>query len=62
MQVQDSCTDLSRPFQREPYKAGHVFGPYDNVAQAKAQQTVVERAGGYASIDVVYLEWGEWCE
>ncbi|MFI8084332.1 hypothetical protein ACIF6L_26460 [Kitasatospora sp. NPDC086009] len=59
-EVDDACTRPARPGMREPYAAGHVFGPYDNAAQAVAQRTVVEREGGTAHIEETELEWGEW--
>ncbi|OKI19277.1 hypothetical protein [Streptomyces sp. CB03911] len=56
--VTSSCTSLARPFQRKPYAAGHVFGPYDRDFTARAQRTVVRAAGGDAEIQAVYLDWG----
>ncbi|WP_282203926.1 hypothetical protein [Kitasatospora fiedleri] len=59
--VDDACTRPARPFMDTPYPAGHIFGPYDNVAQALAQKTVVENAGGTAHVnETELLEWGEW--
>ncbi len=60
-EVDDACARPARPGMRKPYPVGRVFGPYDNVAQAVAQRTVVERAGGTAHIEEADLEWGEWC-
>ncbi|MFD8595411.1 hypothetical protein ACFV1L_10455 [Kitasatospora sp. NPDC059646] len=58
--VDDPCTRPARFGVREPYRQGRVFGPYDTVAQARAQKTVVENAGGTAHIEETGIEWGEW--